>query len=553
MSCAAAAAATSASDRNDKDHDGDADWMILDPTADAAKEEEDGGDAQPPPPLQPPVQCSGGGGGDVVGVSSSHCLRELLQRMNDEKQQHQLREDVDGDNNINEEEEEEANRTNGDKEGDDDDEHEHEDDFVLVAGATRVLSYDRYLAHQRYYDDLKHIDCAYVDFGIIHDDGTGGGGDDHKKKEENRVLRPEQQQQQLRLFLQQDKGLGKGGLCWDAAFVLGEYLIHQQRQQQQLRTMGMADATCTDGTSTTTTTTTTTSVIELGAGTGLCGLLLATACRPIIECGGMRLGNATTATSTAATTNRGGGGGVHVTITDLPPLLPLMERNVALNSRGCCCACDCDHPPPSPAATAASVALSPPPGSDHEAAILKRNEYLTSMGHSRLPAPPCHHHHRNPDLNTSRCHRPNITASVLAWGDREAEERHGTHDWVIGADVVASLYCPVALANTIRRLCHAKSTVYVSMKRRLDSVHGRFEREMAVLFESVEIIAPNRPKNEEEDAAADAAEDAGGVASGGTLLTSTSPPPFVCRNRNPAILILIARGLKEPSVQEKMG
>jgi hypothetical protein len=45
-----------------------------------------------------------------------------------------------------------------------------------------VLRYESYLKHQRYHDDLKHVDCDFIDF------------------------------QNDNLIIQQDKTLGKGGL-----------------------------------------------------------------------------------------------------------------------------------------------------------------------------------------------------------------------------------------------------------------------------------------------------------------------------------------------------
>lgn len=67
---------------------------------------------------------------------------------------------------------------------DDDCPQDHQIDMLL--NTQRVLRYDSYLTHQRYYDDLKHVDCHYIDYGTI-----GGSG---------------------RLVIEQDKSLGKGGL-----------------------------------------------------------------------------------------------------------------------------------------------------------------------------------------------------------------------------------------------------------------------------------------------------------------------------------------------------
>ena len=64
---------------------------------------------------------------------------------------------------------------------------------------SKLLHYDSYLKHQRYYDDLKHVDYHYINYG-----GCDGGG---------------------RLVIRQQKDLGKGGICWDAAFILAEHMI----------------------------------------------------------------------------------------------------------------------------------------------------------------------------------------------------------------------------------------------------------------------------------------------------------------------------------------
>jgi hypothetical protein len=168
-----------------------------------------------------------------------------------------------------------------------------------------MLDYNSYLVHQRYYDDLKHVDINYIDYGYIVQRnncgcggassssiaavgnsgsaaGSGGGG---------------------RLVVEQRKSLGKGGLCWDAAFILGEHVIHQEVEWN----------TGVDTTTMTTTAGATAAggggaaagrasrVVELGAGTGLCGMMVAKA----VQC--------------------------HVEITDLPELYDLMSANVERN------------------------------------------------------------------------------------------------------------------------------------------------------------------------------------------------------------------------------
>jgi predicted nicotinamide N-methyase len=230
---------------------------------------------------------------------------------------------------------------------------------TVLPNGQLLLAYDEYLTDQRYYDDLKHVDCHFIDFGP--------------------------------LIIEQDKSLGKGGLCWDAAFILGEYLI--------------ANYQCTGST-------TTMNMIELGCGTGICGLMVA-----------------------RALASR-----VHMTVTDLPALQPLLQRNVARNFHG------------------------------HVDGIIAN--YMST---------------RNYHFVQGEC---NVKASVLEWGDRQAEEKHGTFDIVFGADVVASLYDPVKLAHTIARLCQSQTVVYISFKERLSIMHRQFEAEMARLFRVTEIVQP---------------------------------------------------------------
>ena len=94
-------------------------------------------------------------------------------------------------------------------------------------GSSAVLDYDAWLrGDQRYHDDLKHIDYKYIDFGPEHWDP-----DDRRP-----------------LIIEQDKSLGKGGFCWDAAYILVEYLSSQSLDRP---------GRCA-------------SVVELGSGTGLC-------------------------------------------------------------------------------------------------------------------------------------------------------------------------------------------------------------------------------------------------------------------------------------------
>lgn len=116
-------------------------------------------------------------------------------------------------------------------------------------GDESTLVYQSYLSQQLYYDDYKHVNYKFVDFGMI--------GDRH-------------------LVVQQDRSVGKGGLIWDAAFILGDHLIRHSEWNSNK----------------------TVNVIELGAGTGLTGLMLASA---FPDC--------------------------QVHLTDLPLLQPLLQAN----------------------------------------------------------------------------------------------------------------------------------------------------------------------------------------------------------------------------------
>jgi hypothetical protein len=234
------------------------------------------------------------------------------------------------------------------------------DVILTLDDGKSVLRYESYLSHQTYYDDLKHYDCNYIDFGG--------------------------------LLIQQEKAMGKGGLCWDAAFILAEHFISSG--------IGVSP----DDT-----------ILELGAGTGLCGMLLSKS----VSC--------------------------HVEITDLPSLLPLMQRNVALNF-----------------------------GSVDD---LSKNDRDILFGNETTP-------------RIGTCE-----ARVLEWGQQPTTQK--TYRFILGADVVASLYDPVALANTIHQLSTTDTIVLISYKGRLDGPHERFEQRMQELFREVQSrISPlSRNKN----------------------------------------------------------
>jgi hypothetical protein len=98
----------------------------------------------------------------------------------------------------------------------------------LVSSST--LDYDSYLANQSCYDDYKHVNYLHIDFGLVGD---------------------------RRVIVQQDRSVGKGGLVWDAGYVLADHLI-------QTKYLWNASGRPVR-------------MVELGAGTGVTGFLLASA------------------------------------------------------------------------------------------------------------------------------------------------------------------------------------------------------------------------------------------------------------------------------------
>jgi len=264
-----------------------------------------------------------------------------------------------------EEEEQTSSEWFEEKKCDDDANDSTEQDAVEVhvsPGGERTLDYSVYLSHQRYYDDLKHVDMNYIDYGHI------GGGDS--------------------LIVEQRKRLGKGGFCWDAAFILGEHVVAHE---------SVWNATGEDGAEKNT-------VLELGAGTGLCGMMIAK--------------------STKA----------HVILTDLPELMGLIDDNVRRNF------------------------------STHDSGHM-----ISSQG--------------------------TVESRVLRWGV-EDDYRGAPFDVIVGADIVASLYDPIALAQTLHALSGPKTKIYISSKSRLDKPHEEFDAEMRRLFHRAEKVQPqSRLKN----------------------------------------------------------
>ena len=174
-----------------------------------------------------------------------------------------------------------------------------------------VLQYSEYLSNQGYYDDYKHVNYQYIDFGYFpnRENTTTNQGMLSEEQRCDSCLSMTSLEKSLSsvspsgdentttttLLLEQARNVGKGGLVWDAGYILGEHLIHTANDWN--RSSSLLDGGAAG--QTTSTTTTTTSVLELGAGTGVTGYMVAK--------------------SFPTTTN------VH--LTDLSELLPLLEKN----------------------------------------------------------------------------------------------------------------------------------------------------------------------------------------------------------------------------------
>ena len=266
-----------------------------------------------------------------------------------------------------------------------------EDDVVRTLPETNetVLDYDSYLSHQRYYDDLKHVDHDYIDY-TLHDHASSSSSSSSSNGGGGGVPR------RHHLVVEQRKRLGKGGLCWDAAFVLGEHVASDAAGWRNDDDDDKRPAR----------------ILELGAGTGLCGLMVASM---VPDC--------------------------TVELTDLPELQDLLRSNVERNF-----------------GTSSSR---------DEAADASATTTTTTGGGG----------------GGGR----SVSCRVLRWGV-ESDLAGAPYDVVIGADVVTSLYDPVALARTFHALSGPGTRVYVSGKTRLAGPHDAFGGEMARLFGSVRVV-----------------------------------------------------------------
>jgi len=136
-----------------------------------------------------------------------------------------------------------------------------------------TLIYKIFLQNQEgKHDDYKHVNYQYIDFGVI---GTPHYSSDKTYTDSGRSL-----------IVEQDRTVGKGGLIWDAGYILADSVLRMEGGGTKW--LGVGNKT---------------KIIELGAGTGITSLLIA-------------------ATHPSTT--------VH--LTDLPQLQPLLQKN----SQRCC-------------------------------------------------------------------------------------------------------------------------------------------------------------------------------------------------------------------------
>ncbi|CAB9521531.1 EEF1A lysine methyltransferase 3 [Seminavis robusta] len=140
-------------------------------------------------------------------------------------------------------------------------------------------------AGQQYYDDYKHVNYKFIDFGYIN-------SDDNMNNKENSPQEEKKEEagfQELPLMIEQDRSLKtKGGFVWDAGYILAEHVIHEQDEWKQLQHGKHGKPV---------------RMVELGAGTGITGLMVAS----------------------------GMPESVHMSLTDLPSLMPLLQRNLERN------------------------------------------------------------------------------------------------------------------------------------------------------------------------------------------------------------------------------
>lgn len=98
------------------------------------------------------------------------------------------------------------------------------EDIIVELNDTRrskILLYDSFLSHQRYYDGYKHVNVDYFDFGASPFQKNTITTTSSTTTSNTIPRHP--------IIIEQKRSLGKGGIIWDAAFILAEYLFNTQR------------------------------------------------------------------------------------------------------------------------------------------------------------------------------------------------------------------------------------------------------------------------------------------------------------------------------------
>ena len=80
-----------------------------------------------------------------------------------------------------------------------------------------------------------------------------------------------------------------------------------------------------------------------------------------------------------------------------------------------------------------------------------------------------------------------LSVNILDWAEPSTYPED-PFDIIIGADIVASLYDPIALVQTMHALSSRATTIFISGKTRLDVPHQIFETELRKRFQSVERV-----------------------------------------------------------------
>lgn len=339
---------------------------------------------------------------------------------------------------------------------------------TILPNGERVLNYEHFLDRNDSdddgcYDDLKHVDYHYIDYGYC-----GGGGGDYYGHDYDSTGSCGDTRRRFHppLLIQQNKRIpGKGGFCWDAAFILGEYLIHctlKQLLRLPIRVAPLVATTSTDDSKITTI-----RMIELGCGTGICGMYLA-----------KHLSSLPPTTRTNQ---------YHIILTDMAgPIQTLLQNNLRRNFQHYSKEemgtfseyfAQRQYPPISPPSPLH------PESSDEKDTTCNKNQ--TSSNETTMIEAAV--------LDWDECYKTKHTAAPDA--DNMADntppqqpEESETYDIVFGSDIVASIYDPIQLAYTIFYLCHAQSVVYLSYKERLSRIHAIFQTAMTEMFQHVRIF-----------------------------------------------------------------